>query len=198
MQSRAAIRRERKRARQCIPVDTRRHAASSVFALLRNIREYINASRVAVYFPMGGEMDTSAICADLWQRRKLCYLPRMIERPVINLGFARYTADTPMTANRFGIPEPDMPSNTWLSAQHLDLVLLPLVAFDRTGNRLGMGGGYYDSAMASRRSAGTLRRPRLYGLAYAEQEVANISTEPWDIPLDGIVTEQEIIESKNG
>ena len=169
----------------------RKSAASSAFGQLRNLREYRNARRVAVYFPVGGELDTSAICADLWQRRKSCFLPRMIDKPAANLGFAEYTANTRMTANRFGIPEPDTPSRNWLPAQYLDLVLLPLLAFDRRGYRLGMGGGYYDSALACRKNAAA--RPRLFGVAYAHQEVEALPTDPWDVRLDGIITEKEIV-----
>ncbi len=171
----------------------RKSAASSAFGQLRNLREYRNARRVAVYFPVGGELDTSVICADLWHRRKSCFLPRMIDKPTVNLGFAEYTANTPMTANRFGIPEPDTPSTEWLSAQYLDLVLLPLLAFDRRGYRLGMGGGYYDSALARRKNTAALRRPRLFGLAYSHQEVETLPTEAWDVRLDGIITEKEIV-----
>ncbi len=192
-QSKAAIRREQKQVRRTLSSDARNRATSAILRQLRNLREYGSARRVAVYFPVGGEIDTSAICVDLWHRKKTCYLPVLIEKPTINLGFAKFTADSVMSKSSFGIPEPDVPSRDLLPAPHLDLVLLPMVAFDRTGNRLGMGGGYYDTALAFRKNYGHQHRPRLYGLAYAHQEITAVPTEPWDIRLDGVVTENEII-----
>ena len=192
-QSKAAIRREQKQSRRTLSSDVRKRAASAILRQLQNLREYGGARRVAVYFPVGGEIDTSAICVDLWHRKKTCYLPILIKKPTINLGFAKFTADSVMSENSFGIPEPNIPSKDLLPAQYLDLVLLPMVAFDRTGNRLGMGGGYYDTALAFRKNCGHQRRPRLYGLAYAHQEIAAMPTESWDIRLDGVVTENEII-----
>jgi 5-formyltetrahydrofolate cyclo-ligase len=76
----------------------------------------------------------------------------------------------------------------------LDVVVLPLVGFDRRGNRLGMGAGYYDRAL--RRRLDTTRhwrRPRLVGVAFACQELPAIPVSPWDVPLDLIVTEHGVI-----
>jgi 5-formyltetrahydrofolate cyclo-ligase len=97
-------------------------------------------------------------------------------------------------ANRFGIPEPQLPAAQQWQPEALDAVLVPLLAFDRHGNRLGSGAGYYDRSFAF---LGT-RRPRpaplLIGVAYAMQEVERLAIEPWDVPLDYIATEAELIE----
>lgn len=93
-----------------------------------------------------------------------------------------------LSLNRVGIWEPlnkrGRPTPSW----SLSMVLLPLVAFDSRGTRLGMGGGYYDTYLAK------LRRPRplLVGYAHACQEVAEIDREPWDVPLDAVVTEASL------
>lgn len=95
------------------------------------------------------------------------------------------------TRNRFGIREP-IKSSSPLFANQLDLVLLPLLAFDRTGNRLGMGAGYYDRALQALVHQPSTR-PRLIGLAHSFQEVESIQAQPWDVTLDAIITEDEYI-----
>lgn len=93
-----------------------------------------------------------------------------------------------MIVNRFGIPEPDRNAKR-LPSRLLSVVLLPLVGFDSDGNRLGMGGGFYDRTFgyAIHSSA---RRPRLIGVAYECQRSADgLPRRPWDVPLDGVVTE---------
>ena len=75
----------------------------------------------------------------------------------------------------------------------MDVILLPLVAFDRKGYRLGMGGGYYDRSLAFRRSRQQWRRPRLIGVAHSCQQHPGLPQQHWDVPLDCIITESEII-----
>jgi 5-formyltetrahydrofolate cyclo-ligase len=94
--------------------------------------------------------------------------------------------------NRFGIPEPVVPASEMYRAMEVDLVLLPLVAFDDQGNRLGMGGGFYDTTLAMRAACHRFRRPRVIGLAHECQRIEHIATEPWDIPLDLIATDRHI------
>lgn len=195
--SKSAIRREQKLAREAVPPGQRRTAATAALKTLRGLQEYMASGRVAVYFPIGGELDTSSVCVDLWQRRKECYLPVIVENSAVSLMFARYNTDSPMQPNDFGIPEPRVGPQDLLPAQHLDLILLPLTAFDRNGNRVGMGGGYYDRALAFRHTPGHQRRPRLFGLGYALQEVQNVPAEDNDVRLDGIITEHEIIRPNN-
>ena len=74
----------------------------------------------------------------------------------------------------------------------LDLVLVPLVGFDDQGTRLGMGGGFYDRSFATRLFRRYWRKPRLIGVAYELQRVAHLDRQPWDVALDGVVTEQRL------
>ena len=97
-----------------------------------------------------------------------------------------------MHLNRFGIQEPACSPRHWVRAWQLDLILLPLVAFDESGNRLGMGGGFYDRSLAYRQSRTHSRRPRLIGLAHELQRVEQLATNSWDIPLDMIATEKRV------
>jgi 5-formyltetrahydrofolate cyclo-ligase len=97
----------------------------------------------------------------------------------------------PMRANRYGIPEPTGLRGS-LSARWLDLMIVPLVAFDTTGTRLGSGTGYYDRALSYRSLRQNWRRPRLIGIAYDFQRVDSLERKPWDIPLGLIATDRTI------
>jgi 5-formyltetrahydrofolate cyclo-ligase len=101
-----------------------------------------------------------------------------------------------MQYNRFGIAEPQ--GTEVLAARWLDVVFLPLVGFDRRGVRLGMGGGFYDRAFAFRQLRSVWHAPRLIGLAYAFQEVANIRAAAHDVLLDAVVTEEGFTRCTTG
>ncbi len=103
------------------------------------------------------------------------------------LTFAPWRAGDPLVPNRFGIPEPDVDPASRLDPADLALVLLPLVGFDRSGARLGMGGGWYDRSFAFRQSRAA--PPVLAGIGFACQEVPALAMESWDVRLDGVVTE---------
>ncbi len=145
------------------------------------------SQRVATYLPNDGEMDLRPLIRRAWSLGKHCYLPVLNRH---RLWFLPYQPDTPLVKNRFGIPEPDLsPRRRW-PLQTLDLVLAPLVAFDDHGNRLGMGGGYYDQTFAYLASRTHWRRPVIIGVAYEFQRVAELPSHPWDVPLHGVATEQ--------
>ncbi len=103
------------------------------------------------------------------------------------MSFYRYRRHTPLVANRFGIPEP-APGAPHVAPLSVDLLLMPLVAFDCFGVRLGMGVGYYDRYLG--RLPATMR-PRLIGLAHETQRSLDpLPFAEWDVPLDGVITEQ--------
>lgn len=129
----------------------------------------------------------------VWAANRLVYLPVLAEGSF--LYFAPYRPGAPLRHNRFEIPEPEVAPTEWLRPAQLDLVLTPLVAFDSTGTRLGMGGGFYDRGFAFMREAADRgHRPCLLGLAYEFQQVAELVRQPWDVPLDAVVTELALYE----
>jgi 5-formyltetrahydrofolate cyclo-ligase len=151
------------------------------------------ARRLALYWPADGEIDPRPVAAAAWQDHKRCYLPVLhpwLKRRLWFTPFARHTRFAP---NRFGIPEPIGPVRAPLNNRHLDVVLLPLVGFDRSGGRLGMGGGFYDTTFAAKHRGQGFKRPRLVGVAHSCQEVEALALASWDVPLDGIATEREYI-----
>ena len=88
------------------------------------------------------------------------------------------------------MPEPQFDKRLCIKASLLNLVFLPLVGFDREGNRIGMGKGYYDKTFSAK--VQSFHAPKLVGLAHSIQETG-ILPNPWDIPLDAIFTEKEKI-----
>jgi 5-formyltetrahydrofolate cyclo-ligase len=104
--------------------------------------------------------------------------------------------ESPWRYNRLGIAEPQ--GGETLGARWLDVVFLPLVGFDRSGVRLGAGGGFYDRAFAFRQLRRAWHAPRLVGLAYGFQEVASIGAAAHDVLMDAVVTEQGFIRCITG
>ncbi len=106
--------------------------------------------------------------------------------------FGRINANSQFIVNKFGIPEPDIRTEGWVYSHNLDLVLTPLVAFDDNGNRIGMGGGFYDTTLAHLRVHSNWQRPYVIGLAHELQRFDSIGRNAWDIPLKAAITDQNI------
>ena len=170
--------------------------ADQIAANLCSMPLFLRAKRVAVYLANEGEVNPSIIYDIFNGAGKRCFLPVVHPFKQNRLHFAPYQPSTKLTSNRFGILEPCLKSSKLSPAWSLDLVLMPLVGFDRQGNRLGMGGGFYDRTFdftAKKLSPS----PQLIGLAYSFQELKTIQSQPWDIPVSGIVTEKEYISASD-
>jgi len=142
---------------------------------------------------MQGEMNLDPIFEYCHQQNILTLLPIMRGQstPVQTLMFAPFDATSTFTTRQYGIKEPDTPQSEWLSPDQLDLVLVPLVAFDNTCNRIGMGGGFYDRSFEFRKNSKA--PPTLMGVAHALQQVDDVFTQSWDVALDGIITDYNVI-----
>ena len=190
--ARKTLRRDMRRRRRAVTRADSSQAGRRLLHRFRHAPGFLSARRVAVYLPNDGEIPTQWLIRDLQSRGREVYLPVLHPLRRGCLSFIRYTDTTPMTRNRFGISEPDFRYGQRVSARFLSLICLPLVAFDGEGNRLGMGGGFYDRTLAFMQGAG-LSTPRLTGVAYAFQRVGSLPVESWDIPLQMIVTDSEVI-----
>lgn len=142
---------------------------------------------MAIYLAVDGEADPGAIAAGALARGQRVYAPILHGE---TLRFARLTDDTPLRRNRFGILEP--PAADCIDPRQLDVVLTPLVAFDGSGTRIGMGGGYYDRCFSFLKQRIRWIRPKLIGFAYDFQRLRTVTRSAWDIPLWAAVTEQGI------
>lgn len=190
MDQRQQLRLQMRRARRALSPLQQKRAAKSLLNQLLQLPTFTQAQHIAVYLAADGEIDTQYVIEKCWQLGKTIYLP--ILHPVRHnrLWFARYKQDSAMIKNCYGISEPDPHRNARRQAWALDLVLLPLVAFDSQGGRMGMGGGYYDRTFAFTAQRQGKLSPKLIGLAHEIQKVDQLPVESWDIPLAGIVTNQ--------
>lgn len=143
---------------------------------------------MAVYLAHDGEISLMPLIEKLWQTSCSVFLP-MIQPDTQTLRFVEYTAITPMRKNQYGILEPDNTSSC-IMPNEMDMVLIPLVAFDSAGARLGMGKGYYDHSFSFRHAQ--QGKPLLIGVAYEDQYCAALPTDAWDVLLDGVITEKEL------
>jgi 5-formyltetrahydrofolate cyclo-ligase len=188
---RKALRKHLREARRTLNPEQQKLAAIALANTLRKHPRVMGARHIALYLPNDGEIDPQTFMAQTRRRNLHFYLPVLHPIHSGQLAFCRYDEHTPMTPNRFGIPEPVFHHRLIRPAWSLDVILMPLVGFDKEGGRLGMGGGFYDRTLAFTRLRPRLR-PALIGLAHELQRVERLPVEPWDIPLDAIVTDGRI------
>jgi len=142
-----------------------------------------NAQHIALYVSFDGEISTDKLIKTLWAQDKCVYLPVLHPFNPNHLLFLRYLPDTPMLKNKFGIWEPKLNVQNVLPLNELDILFTPLVAFDKQRNRLGMGGGFYDRTLQNWQNASFIP----VGLAHQCQQVEQLPTEAWDVPLHRIL-----------
>lgn len=188
---RSVLRRDIKARRAALAPPARIAAAESLVEQLDALAEWHTDQRIAGYWSTAGEVLLHRAAAACARRGATWLLPRIDGRM---LRFAPWRMGEPIEANRFGIPEPAIALADCLAPAAVELVLLPLLAFDRRGNRLGTGGGYYDRSFAFLREGERPREPLLVGIGYAWQEVEALASEAWDVRLDFICTDRELIE----
>ena len=149
-------------------------------------------TKIGIYYAVNNEVDVHPLCKILWQESKRVYLPIVEKKKLL---FGEYRDTSNLKNNRFKIPEPIVGLESQISAFELDLIFMPLVAFDPMGNRIGMGGGFYDRTLDNKQLDNDLKKPILVGVAYEFQKQNQIQPNPWDIPLDMIFTESKIYHS---
>jgi 5-formyltetrahydrofolate cyclo-ligase len=159
-------------------------ASHEVCARIRQLEQYRAAKRIALYLATNGEINLERLWRSAPLHRKHCYFPVLKDDNV--LSFLPATPTSTFYKNRFGIDEPCVSQSYAISPEKLDVMFLPLLAFDRKGTRLGMGGGYYDRTLAITKPA------FLVGIAYEFQLQTFIEAAEWDIPLNVVITEHNM------
>lgn len=157
-----------------------------------NIRQLISTQLTAqiktihIYLPIEklAEINTMPIVEMLWKEGKTVVVPVVQDKNVMRSFL--FTSDTPLKHSRWGIPEPAKQKE--VSATEIDMALLPLLAYDRFGNRVGYGRGYYDRFLTEVRPE-TLK----VGLSYFPPEAEKIPQNPWDVPMDLCITPDGIV-----
>ena len=194
MTSRQEIRKFVRERRRSLTARERECYSQLLAKKIAKSRWFLNSQHIAFYIANDGELDLLPIMETAWAMKKHCYLPILSPAFQRHLYFGRYEPDDSLILNQFTIPEPDLGPRHWVTGRGLDLVLTPLVAFDNSGNRLGMGGGYYDKTFAYLRHHASWHRPRLVGVAYDFQEVHSLDNASWDVPLNMIATPERLIQ----
>lgn len=155
------------------------------------LTEYQNAHVVACYLAQDGEIVLNPLINDAWLKGKTVCLPVLHPFCKGHLIFVHYRQNSKMQTNRFGILEPKLNACDIVPVAKLDVIFTPLVAFDDSAQRLGMGGGFYDRTLAP-----VTRHEiplQIYGVAHDCQKVSSgLKNEKWDIPMHKIITPSHI------
>ena len=178
--------------RQALPAAVRMQAAEALSNYLLADPAFADGY-VAGYWAMGGEVPLHVLQMRLRPGQVWC-LPCLEDDGTLR--FAPWRPGDALESNRFGIPEPALSPDARLSPQDMSVILLPLLAFDAAGHRLGMGGGWYDRSLAFRQHQPA--PPRLVGVGYRFQQVQALPAEAWDVPLDAVVTEAGLLACTRG
>jgi 5-formyltetrahydrofolate cyclo-ligase len=187
--NKAALRRALRQARQAVPAAVRRLAGRQVERLALSHRLIASRRRVGLYMPAKGELDCLPLLnRALWLGAE-CYLPVVPHHSQKKLWFTRLQKGPHWAVNRFGIAEFGHRHDKYRAAW-LDVLFMPLLGFDLRGYRMGMGGGFYDASLAFLGRRRRWRRPLLIGLAFEAQKIDRLPEDPWDVPLDGVLTER--------
>jgi 5-formyltetrahydrofolate cyclo-ligase len=184
-QEKKTIRDAMKRTRAKVSVSYSTTASSQVCTRLRSLDSYHQANKIAFYFAVNGEIDLHELWQNALSQQKICYFP-VLNEDTLSLSFLPANTDTSFKKNRYGIAEPAVDPELAIAVEELDLVLVPLVAFDVRCHRLGMGAGYYDRTFKGKENN------QLFGVAYQFQRVNSLEHEPWDMQLSAIITQRAI------
>ncbi|MDP3705617.1 MAG: 5-formyltetrahydrofolate cyclo-ligase [Legionellaceae bacterium] len=176
-QTRLTIRESLSHAEQCA-------ASSRICIRIQSMELFQRAKCIALYSAVRGEIDLSALWQSANCSQKTYFFPTI--QSDHTLSFLPVTHATRFLKNNFGILEADVHLSQAIDPTDLDIIFMPLVAFDECGTRIGMGGGYYDRTLA-----GNVLSVRI-GVAYDFQKHDFIQPDPWDIQLDAIVTPSTI------
>jgi len=193
MSARSSLRRQCRDGPCDAGAPRREHASREICRHLLDSTAFRAATRIALYWPVGEEVDLRPLLAEAACASRQFCLPVM--QPDKRLRFARYRTGEALIANWYGIPEPAHAAAGEIAAEALDLVCVPLLGFDRAGNRLGQGGGFYDRTFDFV-LRGAAAQPLLLGVGFACQELPALAREPWDVPLAAVATERGLIDCR--
>lgn len=184
LSTRQQIRQQIRLRRKSLTHEQQTQAAQQAAARMMGFAPVVEAQTVAAFLSFDGELDTRPLIEGLWRAGKKVYLPVLHPFSAGNLLFLRYFPDSDLVLNHFKIHEPALDVRHVLPLNKLDVLITPLVAFDATGQRLGMGGGFYDRTLQNWRAHG------LFPVGYAHdcQQVEALPVEEWDIPLPAVIT----------
>lgn len=179
-----AIRNTMKQVRSKVSTAYRSKASNQMCTRIRALEQYRRAKTIALYFAVNNEIDLTALWNSAPLQGKFCYFP--VLNYDLTLSFLPATPSTLFKKNQYGIPEPDVSIDEAIPVEELDLIIAPLLAFDMRCTRLGMGAGYYDRTLEKKQLG------HLFGVGFQFQLVDFLDPQPWDIPMDAVITQKAI------
>jgi len=179
------LRHKRRQVRSELTTANRDEASARICDTVTRAGYFRRSRNIGCYLPGDEEVDTWPIISRAFSMGKQISAPVLRKNGLMR--FRELDADTGLSPNQFGLLEPQQ--GEFIDPQRLDIVITPLVAFDSSGNRIGMGGGYFDRCFAFLKGRKIWLHPKLIGVAFDCQRVTSISPNPWDIALFRIVTE---------
>lgn len=183
------IRKKMRLDRRNLSDSQQKKASSDLLARLSQHPKVLNAQKIAISLAFDGEIDTLSFIKWCWAKNKQIYLPVLHPFSKGYLLFLQYSPLSEMVTNQYEIAEPKLQLSQVCPMDTLDIIFTPLVAFDNDGNRIGMGGGYYDRMLTPWYQNKT--GPYPIGLAHDLQQVDKLPVESWDVPLPEIITPSE-------
>lgn len=180
-QQKAALRQKIRQQRRSLSYLQQQQANHKLGLALARHPLVKRTQHIALYKGFDNEIDPWAF-HHCWSSNKQLYLPVLHPNGSHHLYFL--PACPPWRSNRYGITEPSLDTHRPVHLNQLDLILMPLLAFDNSGNRLGAGGGFYDRTLALR---SWQKRPYQLGVAYHFQRAQQLPHEAWDQPLDDVI-----------
>lgn len=166
--------------RKNLSINHQKHISKIICEFCTGLSQWNSAKHIALYMSHLGEIDPFLLAVKGVSQQKTIYYPKVHKGELL---FVPLKSETSFVKNHFGILEPELKNDEGTSPNMLDIIFLPLMAFDKKGTRLGFGKGFYDKTLKH-------SRPKsLIGLAYDFQEQPWIKSESWDVPLDMVITE---------
>lgn len=184
------IRKQIKEIRANQNIKSKINAEEKVCEYIKNWPIFQKAQNIGIYFSTNDELNTNKIIQEIFKLNKKCYLPVISDTENNNFDFYLYSKDFNLMPNKYNILEPEKNLNNKIDINLLDIMFIPIVAFNTYKDRLGMGGGFYDRVLSKLdlKNKTTI----LVGIAFDFQLVENLPNDPWDIKLDLIITDKSI------
>ncbi|MGB9715175.1 MAG: 5-formyltetrahydrofolate cyclo-ligase [Thermodesulfovibrionales bacterium] len=184
------IRKEALEKRDFIPHAERREKDELIKFNLFNLSEFKIVKTLLFYVSFRSEVDTISLIEESLQMNKKIIVPKVDEK-MHQLRLYEINNLKELSSGFMGILEPSLPDERIRDMKDIDLAIIPGIAFDHSGNRIGYGAGYYDILLSN-----TKKKPPLVALAYEEQLIDLIPSEVHDVKVDIIVTDKRIIRFK--
>lgn len=202
MATRNELRQQVRAKRKNLSRFEQQHCADNLLTQLRMREDVNHAKNIAIYLANDSELDPMPFINWCWQENKSTYLPVIHPFSAGHLLFLHFDKNSVMQPNQYGILEPKLDVRLIKSINDIDIIFTPLVAFDPSGNRLGMGGGFYDRTLSlwylkyqtqkqqvqQNAPSNSRFKPYPIGLAHDVQMIAQVPSQHWDIPLPEIIT----------